>query len=199
MEIQGIAQIAEKRIVGEENLTSAPFVLIIVLTNCPLMKTATLILALFILSPAALTVRADTLAELVASAGTEWMMGKWTSEDGNVSLTYTWKLDKNAVGMTFKMGDRESEGMSVLKPGTEEVVYGSVDNEGTVSSGKWQEYNDSPTLFTTAIKQDGTERKMAVEHIKTDADTMTVKLYAIGDYGKPDDSKSGSLVFKRAK
>ena len=74
-----------------------------------------------------------------------------------------------------------------------------MDNEGTVSSGKWQEYNDSPTLFTTATKQDGTERKMAVEHIKTDADTMTVKLYAIGDDGKPDDSKSGSLVFKRAK
>ena len=163
------------------------------------MKTAILILALFSLPYATPTLRAESLEELVASAGSGWMMGKWTSEDGNISLSYTWKLDKHAVGMTFKMGERESEGMSVLKPGTKDVMYGSVDNQGTVSSGKWQDYNNNPTLFSTATKQDGTERKMAVEHIKTDADTMTVKLYAVGDDGKPDESKSGSIVFKRAK
>jgi hypothetical protein len=163
------------------------------------MKTAAFLLALFCLTAAAPTLRASSLSEIVSSAGTEWIMGKWNSEDGNINLTYTWKLDKNAVGTAFKMGGRESEGMSVLKPGTDEVVYGSVDNEGTVSSGKWGEFNSNPTLFTTTTKQDGTARKMAIEHIKTDADTMTVKLYAIGSDGKPDESQSGSVVFKRSK
>jgi hypothetical protein len=101
--------------------------------------------------------------------------------------------------MAFKMAGRESEGMSVLKPGTDEVTYASVDNEGTVSSGNWGELNSNPTLFTTTTKQDGTARKMAIEHIKTDADTMTVKLYAIGADGKPDESQSGSVVFNRSK
>lgn len=162
------------------------------------MKTAAFLLALFCLTTAAPTLRAGSLSEIVSSAGTEWMMGKWTSEDGNITLSYTWKLNKNAVAMAFQMGDRESEGMSVLKPGSDEVVYGSVDNEGTVSSGKWGEFNSNPTLFTTTTKQDGTARKMAIEHIKTDAGTMTVKLYAIGDDGKPDESQSGSVVFKKS-
>jgi hypothetical protein len=163
------------------------------------MKTAALILALLTFAPATLTVQAETLAEMAASAGTDWMIGSWATEDGNVSIAYTWKLDKHAVGVSFKMGDREAEGMIVLKPGTKDVIYHAVDNQGGLISGKWQGFHDNPTLFSTLTKEDGTESKTAVEHIKTDDDTMTVKLYRIGSDGNPEESESRTVVFKRKK
>ncbi len=163
------------------------------------MKTAALILALLSFIPAHSNVRAESLSEMAASAGVDWIIGKWATEDGNVSIAYTWKLDKNAIGVTFKMGDRESEGLIMHKPGTKDVLYGAADNKGGMTTGKWIEYNEHPTLISTLIQADGTERKMATEHVKTDDDTMTVKLYAVGDDGKPDASQSRDVVFKRQK
>jgi len=164
-----------------------------------LMKTIALILSLLSFAPLPALVRAETLAEIAASAGVDWIIGKWATEDGNVAVAYTWKLDKNAIGVTFKTGDREAEGMIMRKPGTKDVIYGAADNKGGMSAGKWIEYNEHPTLISTHTDADGTEKKMAAEHIKTDDDTMTVKLYAVGDDGKPDPSKSGDVVFKRQK
>lgn len=161
------------------------------------MKTAALILALLSFIPASTILRAETLAEMAAAAGTEWMIGKWTSEDGNVSVAYSWKLDKNVVGVSFKMGDRESEGMIMRKPGSDEVVYGAADNKGGMAMGKWIEFNGNPTLMSTHTDADGNERKMAAEHIKTDDKTMTVKIYAVGSDGKPDTAQSREVVFKR--
>ncbi|RYD33921.1 MAG: hypothetical protein EOP86_12210 [Verrucomicrobiaceae bacterium] len=144
--------------------------------------------------------QAKTLEELTKEADSEWMIGKWASEDGSAQISYTWRLDKHAVAFTFKMGDRESEGMIIRKPGTEdEVVYGSVDNKGGVSTGRWIEHNGHPTLIMKAVQADGTERKFATEHVKTDADTMTVNLMGVGDDGKPDDSRLHEVIFKRQK
>ena len=50
------------------------------------MKSLTLLLALLALSPLASVVRAETLAEMSAAAGTDWMLGKWATEDGSVSI-----------------------------------------------------------------------------------------------------------------
>ena len=163
------------------------------------MKTAALIFALLTLTPATLTVRAETLGEMAASAGVEWIIGKWASEDGNVSISYTWKLDKNAIGVVFKSPEKEAEGLIAHKPGTKDVIYAAVDNKGGLTAGKWIEHDGNPTLIVTHTEADGTEKKMAAQHIKTDDATMTVKLSAVGDDGKPDDSQSGTVVFKRQK
>ncbi len=163
------------------------------------MKTTALILALFTLIPAPVVLRAETLAEMASAAGVDWIIGKWATEDGNTSIAYTWKLDKNVIGVAFKMGDREAEGLIMRKPGTKDVIYGAADNKGGMTTGKWNEYNEHPTLVTTNTDAEGTAKKMAAEHIKTDEDTLTVKLYAVGDDGKPDESKSGEVVFKRQK
>lgn len=161
------------------------------------MKTALLLIALLAIHPVSTTLHAETLAEMAAKAGTEWMIGKWTSEDGNVTIAYEWKLDKNAIGFTFKMGDRESEGMFMRKPGTDQVIYGAADNKGGMSTGQWIEFNGNPTLVATHTNAEGKERKMATEHIKTDDKTMTVKLYSVGSDGKPDTTQSRDVVFKR--
>ena len=163
------------------------------------MKTIILILALLSFAPAATIVRAETLAEMAASAGVDWIIGKWATEDGNVAISYTWRLDKNAIAVTFKSPERESEGLIMRKPGTKDVIYGAADNKGGMTTGKWVEYNEHPTLMSTMTQADGTERKVAVEHIKTDDDTMTAKLYMVGDDGKPDASQSREIIFKRQK
>jgi hypothetical protein len=40
---------------------------------------------------------------------------------------------------------------------------------------------------------------MAAEHIKTDADTMTVKLYKVDSSDKPEGDPVREVVFKRQK
>lgn len=164
------------------------------------MKIAFFILAFSSLFSLSASLRAGTLEELTKAAGTEWMIGKWATGDGAASITYAWKLDKHVIGVTFKMGERESEGMILRKPGEEDVViFGSADNAGGASHGRWIEFNGHPTLVVKATQADGTEREYATEHIKTDNDTMTVNLCAVGDDGKPDTSRSREVVFKRQK
>jgi hypothetical protein len=161
------------------------------------MKTIALIFALFTLTPLTTALRADSLGDMTTAAGLDWMVGKWVSEDGNVSFSYTWKLNKHALAVTFKMGDRETEGYIVVKPGTDKVIYGGADNEGGVTVGEWTELNDHPLLTTKHTDAEGKERKMAVEYIKVDNDHLTVKLYAVGDDGQLDTSKSQEVGFKR--
>lgn len=164
------------------------------------MKLILLSLTLFSILPLCGVARAGTLAELSASSGTGWMIGKWATQDGGATLTYAWKLDKNVIGTSFTMGDRASEGMIVRKPGSEDaVVYGAADNKGGVTTGKWIEFNGQPTLVAKTIKSDGTERSYAVGHGKSGEDRMIVKLYSVGDDGQPDASQSREVIFERQK
>jgi hypothetical protein len=161
------------------------------------MKIRALILALVTLVPLPSGLPAATLGEMTRAAGFEWIIGKWTSENGNASFSYTWKLDEHAVAVTFKMGDRESEGLILVKPGTDQVVYGGADNKGGMIIGAWTKFNDHPTLISTYTDVDGTERKMAVEYLKTDDQTLTAKVYAVGQDGQPDATTVREVVFKR--
>lgn len=81
------------------------------------MKTTLLLSLLLAVLPVSTTLQAGPLADKVAKDKTEWMIGKWATEDGNVSISYTWKLDKSVVAVAFKLGDREAEGMIVQKGG----------------------------------------------------------------------------------
>jgi hypothetical protein len=163
------------------------------------MKTTLLLSLLFAVLPLSMTIHAGTLAERAAKEKTEWMIGKWATEEGNVSISYTWKLDKNMVAVAFKLGDREAEGMIVQKPGTDKVIYNAADNKGGVTTGEWIQHNGNPTLVSTSTDAEGKEVKIAAEHIKTDADTMTVKLYKQDASGRPEGDPVREVVFKRQK
>jgi hypothetical protein len=163
------------------------------------MKTTFLLPLLLAVLPLSTTLHAGPLADKVAKEKTDWMIGKWAAAEGSVSISYTWKLDKNVVAVAFKLGDRESEGMIVQKPGTDKVIYNAADNKGGVTTGEWIQHNGNPTLVSTSIDAEGKEVKMAAEHIKTDADTMTVKLYRQDASGKPEGDPVREVVFKREK
>lgn len=161
------------------------------------MKIRTFLLALLAFAPLAPALHAATLGEMTRSAGFEWIIGKWTSAEGNASFSYSWKLDQHAVAVTFKMGDRESEGLILVKPGASKVVYGGADNKGGMVIGSWTKFNDHPTLISTRTDADGTERKMAVEYLKTDDETLTVKIYGLGADDQPDVATVREFIFKR--
>lgn len=161
------------------------------------MKIRSLIVAFVALASFPSVLPAATLGEMVRSADLEWMVGKWANEDGNVTFSYTWKLDKHALAVTFKMGEVESEGMILVKPGTDDIIHGAADNKGGMTVGKWTTLNDNPTLISTHTDAEGNVRKMAVEYVKTDANTITVKLHAVGDDGQPAPAADREVIFKR--
>jgi hypothetical protein len=129
-------------------------------------------------------IQASPLSDLVEQQQVEWLLGSWTSTDGNVKLSYEYRVEKNIIGVKFKGGDREAEGMIALKPGTNESVYVAVDNRGAISKGTWSEHDGNPLLKTTVTGEQG-EMKLASEHIKVDADTMRVKVYKQDEAGEP--------------
>jgi hypothetical protein len=163
------------------------------------MKIRALILALAAFAPFSATLPAATLGEIVSSSGLEWMVGKWASEDGNVTFSHTWKLDKHALAVTFKMGGRTSEGMIMVKPGTDQVIFGAVDNQGGMTVGEWTTLNGNPTLISTHTDPEGKVRKMAVEYVHTDDETLTVKIHQVGEDGQPDPAAGHEATFKRQK
>lgn len=126
---------------------------------------------------------ASPLSDLMEKHGLTWMVGKWQTSGSNVSLSYDWRVDKNVLAVAFSAGERESEGMIALKPGSTEAKYMAVDSKGSVSHGGWSEHNGNPLLKTTTMTAEGETRTMAVEHIKVDADTMKVVVYKTDSSG----------------
>jgi len=164
-----------------------------------LMKLRAILFAIVAFAPLSLTLNAASLGEMTASAGLEWMIGKWASDDGQVAFSHTWKLDKHAVAVSFKMGDREGEGMILVKPGTDQVIYGAADNRGGMAVGKWITLNGNPTLVSTHTDAEGNERKMAIEYVKTDDETLTIKIHQVDANGEPGSNVEHEAVFKRQK
>lgn len=162
------------------------------------MKTK-LIASVLLLATAFLSLptQASPLSDLVDQHQVGWLLGKWTSTDGSVKLTYEYRLDKNLIGVKFKIGDREAEGMIALKPGTRESVYVAVDSQGRVSKGTWGGHEGNPLLKTSVSGQEG-EMKIASEHIHVDADTMRVKVYKQDESGAPGEVMA-ELEMKRDK
>jgi hypothetical protein len=149
------------------------------------MKTKFLAAVLLLaVAPLTLPTHASPLSDLVEQQQAGWLLGSWTSTDGNVKLRYEYRLDQNVIGVKFKGGEREAEGMIALKPGTQESVYVAVDNQGAVSKGEWAKHEGNPLLKTTVMSGQG-EMKLASEHIQVDADTMRVKVYKQDEAGEP--------------
>ncbi len=149
------------------------------------MKTK-ILASILMLAGALLTLpaQASPLSDLVDQQQAGWLLGSWTSSDGNVKITYEYRLEKNIIGVKFKAGDRKAEGMIALNPGTQESLYVAVDNQGAVSKGAWTKHEGNPLLKTTVLGEQG-EMKTASEHIKVDADTMRIKVYQQDESGEP--------------
>lgn len=144
----------------------------------------------------------QSLGDLVAEAGLDWMIGKWvaTTDDGNeIQAVYQWQLNKHMVSTQFKMGQWEGQGMIYYSPSEDNVVQVGVDNMGGSNKGIWYPDGDAAVARLDYTQRSGESGKMAIIHSKVDAKTMKVIMYAVDESGQLADEPWGTLEYKRQK
>jgi hypothetical protein len=142
------------------------------------------------------------LGDLVAEAGFDWMVGRWTgtTDDGqNIEVVYRWGLDKHLVSFDFKMGDYAYQGMIFYLSGKDEVVEVGVDNEGGTAKGTWSIEYDKAISKSERTQAYGEIMRVAIIHSKVDAKTMKVELRRLDSSGEVTEESFGTLEFKRQK
>ncbi len=83
----------------------------------------------------------ESLGDLVAEGGFDWMIGRWvttTDEGERLQLIYRWGLDKHLAIIQLKAPDYEYRGMVFYVPTEDKVVQVGVDNRGGTGKGVWE-------------------------------------------------------------
>lgn len=125
-----------------------------------------------------------TLADLVAEAGAEWMIGEWVGYTGNgepMTQKVSWDLDKHVVSMHFQSPMFEIKSMTGLDPATGQARYVGFSNRGGALSGTWQEEAGWPMLRLQGTNADGQSWKMALVYRRVDENAMAVEIYGLDD------------------
>jgi len=143
----------------------------------------------------------ETLGDLVAEYGYDWMIGKWaaTSDEGRqVELEYKWILDKNAMCVNVTMGDFKYHGMIMYVASKEEVVQLGADNMGGTWKGAWAADYEGTFNRNERLDTYGTTETMDMFFIKIDNNSFKVKEYAV-ESGTRAAQPRGETIFKRQK
>ena len=86
-----------------------------------------------LVSLAALPAKAESLGDMMRSAGWDRIFGTWVDADTQgaaVSISYGWKFKDKVVESTVKMGDRESYSLIGINATNGEVFHVGVDSDG---------------------------------------------------------------------
>jgi hypothetical protein len=159
-----------------------------------------LFLSVAFLSAFAAAQAQQSLGDLVAQEGLDWIAGTWVGQDDNgseITLVYKWELDKNMVSTMVKTSWMESKGISLLCQKTGEVRYVAGDNQGSSVMGAWDLVNGNPTLRVEYNSASGDSGKGAYVHKKIDANTLEVSVY-MGDSAEYlSGTPETAITFKR--
>jgi hypothetical protein len=140
----------------------------------------------------------QTLSDIVAQGGYNWLVGKWTAkkDDRTYQLEYAPILDKHASLVTVKIGDFQYRGMVTYAPASQEIAEVGADNTGRIWKGKWQQGGEGAEYNVDVTKADGATQKIRIVYIKGDNDTFRTKEYSVegGNATLRDE-----LTFKRQK
>lgn len=144
----------------------------------------------------------ETLGDLVAEFGYDWMIGKWAaaSDEGQkVELEYKWILDKNAMCVNVTIGEFKYHGLIMFKASREEIVQIGADNMGATWNGTWAEDYEGAVNRNERIEADGTTQTVDLVYIKIDNNNFKVKEYLVEAGGYRASQARGELTFKRRK
>ena len=144
----------------------------------------------------------ESLGDLVAESGFDWMIGKWvaTTDDGSeIQVVYQWQLNKHMVSTHLKMGQWEGRSMIYYSPSEDSVVQVGVDNMGGSNKGIWYPDGDKAVVRLDYTQRSGESGKMAIMHSKVDADAMKVAMYGVDESGQLADEPWATLEYKRQK
>jgi uncharacterized protein (TIGR03067 family) len=161
----------------------------------------TLVIAVLLAISAIPAKAQETLGDLVAEYGYDWMIGKWTATDDDgrqVELEYKWILDKCAMCVNVKIGDFKYHGLIMFMPSREEVVQLGADNMGGTWNGTWAADYEGTFNRNERLDADGTTETMDMFFIKVDNDNFRVKEYSV-ESGSRAAQARGETTFKRQK
>ncbi len=153
-----------------------------------------------VVASAAPSVARQTLGDLVASGGYDWIIGRWvaaTDEGQKVEFTFDWALDKHAVLNSFGMGDFLYQGIIRLSRTGEEAVDEGVDSRGGIWKGAWSPEGDGLVRRVEHLNADGQTRKGDIVFGKADNDTVTIAIYGVDNSGSRSAEPWGKLTYKR--
>jgi hypothetical protein len=140
------------------------------------------------------------LTDLVREANVEWMMGKWEAANGeNVSLSWTWELNKSVAVLSGKMGDVEFKGYTAVDPVSGEIKYAGFDSQGSVTTGNWQPSGDEVVLFAESHSAERGATKMAIVFTGSASDGLTVRIHEVSGSGGMVSPARTTTKFKKQK
>jgi len=144
----------------------------------------------------------QSLGDLVAEGGFDWMIGRWTTttdEGEKIQLIYRWQLDKHLVTMQLKTPEFEYHGMIFYVPAKDQVVQVGVDNRGGSGKGLWEPDGDKAVMKVEHTDVDGGTQRMALAHSRVSNETMKLQMYTVESTGELADEPWATLEFKRGK
>ncbi len=143
-------------------------------------------------------VQAQTMGDIVAEAGVEWLIGNWV-EEGRPStrVTFEWLLDKHAISVGFDADSVKARGIIIYRAHTNEVLYFAADNGGATGEGEWILRSGHPTLLYKQIRKNGNENNAGFVHKRIDDNTMLIEVYELDDEGEISGTPLSSPKFVR--
>jgi hypothetical protein len=146
------------------------------------------------------SVAQQTLGDLVASGGYDWIIGRWvagTDEGPKVEFSFDWALDKHVVLNSLQMGDFKYQGLITLSPTDQEAIDQGADSRGGTWKGTWSPDGDGLVRKVEHMGPDGQTRKGEMVFGKVDADTITIAIYAVDSSGSRSSEPWNKLTYRR--
>ena len=142
-----------------------------------------------------------SLADKIAEAKAEWIVGIWEGDiDGNkVILTYWWAIKDHVLASHFKSNDTETYSLISLNAETDEVEQTGYDNKGRKQTGSWGPKDDMPMLTLTRKDDSGNTNSMGVAFRRIDQNNIELQIYRVDADGTVGDFSEYSMEMKRAK
>lgn len=142
----------------------------------------------------------QTLGDLVAQGGYEWMAGKWLATDGDqkYELEHKWALGKHVVLVDLKAGDFSYHGMILFNPAWQEIFQVGADNMGGIWKGTWDQSYEGATHRIEYTQPYATVRRMEHVYVQDSDDAFKVKEYSV-TAGSRASQPGRTLTFNRQK
>ena len=142
-----------------------------------------------------------SLADKIAEAEDEWIVGIWEGDiDGNkVILTYWWAIKDHVLASHFKSNATETYSLISLNAETDKVEQTGYDNKGRKQIGSWGPKDDMPMLTLTRKDDNGNTNSMGVAFRRIDQNNIELQIYRVDADGTVADFSEFSMEMKRAK
>lgn len=143
-----------------------------------------------------------SLESMVSDASAEWMFGQWqaqTDKGETITLNVSWDLDKHVVLLHVKIRDMESKGYTVIEPKSEQPMYYSFDNKGSVGKGSWNRENGELLLRVDSDSPDRGLWKAAFVFTGNATSGLEIRMHSVESSGDLVTPPRVTYKFKKQK